>query len=124
MEARSLFSDETGPLTVVHDIWVADIDLDAILGIDFLHKHGCELKLSDGRYHLCFPSGRIPCQDRRSSPVCRRVALNQTVVVHGSYSIQDLFFKDFSRTNPHFQGLIFHGDYTLTELPEIMNYNV
>ena len=74
---RTAVELKTGPLTVVHDIWVADIDLDAKLGMNFLHKRGCELKLSSGRYHLSFPRGRIPCQDRRSSPVCRMVAVNQ-----------------------------------------------
>ena len=72
---------QAGSLAVTHDIWVADIDLDAILGIDFLRKHRCELKLSDGQYHLSFPTGACPCQTRDSNPVCRRVAVSQTVVV-------------------------------------------
>ena len=48
-------------------------------------------------------------------------------MVH-EYSLEELFFKDFSRIFQGqiyiFQGLIFHSDHTLTELPEVMNRNV
>ena len=78
---------KAGPLTVTHDIWVANIDLDAILGIDFLRKYGCEMMLYNGQYHLNLPSGATPCQNSRSSPVYRRAAANKTVVMPPRYEV-------------------------------------
>ena len=37
-EGRGTFQLKVGGLEVAHDIWVADIDIDAILGFDFLRK--------------------------------------------------------------------------------------
>ena len=40
-----------GPLHVQHDIIVADIQMDMILGMDFLSKHGCKVDINNHTEH-------------------------------------------------------------------------
>ena len=37
---------------VVHEVWVAEIELDGIIGMDFINKHNCRLTLGQRRFEL------------------------------------------------------------------------
>lgn len=41
-----------GEEEVFHDVWVAEIELDGIIGMDFIKKHNCWLTLGQGPYEL------------------------------------------------------------------------
>ncbi|KAJ8017967.1 hypothetical protein HOLleu_44301 [Holothuria leucospilota] len=48
-KGRRKFHLKVGGLEVTHDIWVADIDIDAILGYDFLQKYNCTIDAGKGK---------------------------------------------------------------------------
>ena len=70
-----------GSQKLLHDVLLADIKNDGILGMDFLTKHCCDMFLS--RNHLLLNGEKIACF--RSSvdaiPTCSRIAILDTVEV-------------------------------------------
>ena len=42
---RGCFSISLGKEEVLHDVWVAEIEVDGIIGMDFIRKHNCRLTL-------------------------------------------------------------------------------
>ena len=55
---RGRFKMHIGPTIIEHDIWIANIEVDGILGLDFMRRHDCELKIIEGRYQLTVPKGK------------------------------------------------------------------
>ena len=47
-----------GDRKLIHTTWVAEIEPEGILGLDFLRKYECQLVLKDGCYELQF--GTLP----------------------------------------------------------------
>ncbi|KAJ8034222.1 hypothetical protein HOLleu_20966 [Holothuria leucospilota] len=73
---RAPFLLKIGELAVKHDVWVANIDIDGILGYEFLQKYNCTLDA--GRGKLTIGSQR---QENKEQPSCCRIALRETIVV-------------------------------------------
>ena len=44
-QGRGRFSIQIGDQQVEHDVWVAEIELDGIFGMDFIKEHNCWLTL-------------------------------------------------------------------------------
>ena len=49
---RGRFSICLGEEEVFHDAWVAEIELDGIIGMDFIKEHNCRSTLRQGPYEL------------------------------------------------------------------------
>ena len=78
-----------------HEIWIADIEVDGILGMDYLRKHGCnigpgpegDLKLSisnpstNGTEDIYTSFKQTSAETSPSSHQCYRVAVQETVVI-------------------------------------------
>ena len=62
MLGKGSFQINLGSTTVKHEVWVAGIDLDGILGLDFMQKHGCELLINDtNEYRLSIQGEEAVC---------------------------------------------------------------
>ena len=70
-----------GTIEATHNILVADIEVDGILGMDFLGSHRCELLRNKNGYTLSLSGTRVPCHSSRGGLACRRIALCETVVL-------------------------------------------
>ena len=57
-----------------HDVWVTEIELDGIIGMDFIKKHNCRLTLGQGRYELTLNGHVTECVGGDRLPRCARVA--------------------------------------------------
>ena len=78
-----------------HEIWIADIEVDGILGMDYLRKHGCNIGLGpagDLKLSISNPSAngtediytslkQTSAETSPSSHQCYRVAVQETVVI-------------------------------------------
>jgi len=62
-------------------MWVAEIEPEGILGLDFLRRYDCQLVLKDGCYELQFGDGSEAKQGQSLSPSCFRVFIDRTSVV-------------------------------------------
>ena len=62
-------------------MWVAEIEPEGILGLDFLRRYDCQLVLKDGCYELQFDDGSDAKQGQPLSPSCFRVSIDRTTVV-------------------------------------------
>ena len=74
-----------------HEMWVADINLEAILGFDFLERHDCSLNVRDGELQINdYPES--PYSDEEEEPQLIRVVAAQTVDIppESEASYQDL----------------------------------
>ena len=63
-----------------HQIWVADITMDGILGYDFLQAHECCLDFAHGEM-LCGELPRYHTQKDEEQGKCYHIAMSETVVV-------------------------------------------
>ena len=79
------FKLELGVIDVEHDVWVADIQEEGLLGYDFLHKYNCDLKLSTNKLTVHTPSllkDQKPTDpDDISEQACCRVAVAETSII-------------------------------------------
>ena len=62
-----------GDRKLVHTIWVAEIELEGILGLDFLQQYDCQLVLKDGCYELLFGNLSEATHGQPLTPICFRV---------------------------------------------------
>ena len=60
-----------------HEVWVADIELEGILGYDFLYKYNCNLDV--GRGEMTIQEKAVKCE--RTRAMCCRVVADETVVI-------------------------------------------
>ena len=58
---RGKFAIGVGPSSAVHEVLLADIEVDGILGMDFLRAQQCELRLENKVYVLTLPGGQVSC---------------------------------------------------------------
>ena len=75
-QGRGRFSIQIGDQQVEHDVWVAEIELDGIIGMDFIKEHNCWLTLGQGRSELTLSGNVTGCR-----PKCARVAAKVTTVI-------------------------------------------
>ena len=52
-KGRGSFRLKIGELEVMHNVWVADIDVDALLGYDFLQRYNCTIDAGKGEVKVC-----------------------------------------------------------------------
>ena len=94
---------------LIHTIWVAEIEPEGILGLDFLRQYDCQLVLKDGCYELQFGNLSEATHGQPVTPSCFRVSVEDTAVVpprseacprtvrtysptYGSQSVDSFFF--------------------------------
>ena len=70
-----------GDRELAHTIWVADIEPEGILGLDFLRQYDCQLVLKDGCYELKFGNHGEATHGHPVAPSCFRVSVETTAVV-------------------------------------------
>ena len=70
-----------GDRELAHTIWVADIEPEGILGLDFPRQYDCQLVLKDGCYELQFGNHGEATHGHPVAPSCFRVSVETTAVV-------------------------------------------
>ena len=70
-----------GDRKLIHTIWVAEIEPEGILGLDFLRQYDCQLVLKDGCYELQFGAPSEATHRQPATPSCFRVSVENTTVV-------------------------------------------
>ena len=80
-KGKAILTLRLGRTVVEHEIWIADIGLEGILGMDYLQKMNCELISEQGEYRLTLPEGSVKCGQSSNGSVCCRVAVAETVTV-------------------------------------------
>ena len=65
---------------VLHEVWVADIELEGILGYDFLRKYNCNLECGKGEMKFK-DADAVECSIKNSQPTCCRVVADTTVCI-------------------------------------------
>ena len=80
-QGRGRFSIRIGDQQVEHDVWVAEIELDGIIGMDFIKEHNCRLTLGQGRSELTLSGNVTGCKGIDQLPKCARVAAKVTTVI-------------------------------------------
>ena len=84
---RGLFSIAVGRVTVQHEIWIADIEPDGILGMDFIQGHNCKLTVGRDWFELTL-HGRTTCRvEEKSPPRCMRIAVALPFLGRGLFSV-------------------------------------
>ena len=78
---RGRFHIQLGEEQVLHDVWVAEIELDGIIGMDFIRAHNCRLTLGQGRYELPLNGHVTECVGGEELQMCARVAAQVTTVI-------------------------------------------
>lgn len=80
-EGRGRFSIQIGDQQVEHDVWVAEMELDGIIGMDFIKEHNCRLTLDQGRSELTLSGNVTGCKGIDQLLKCARVASKVTTVI-------------------------------------------
>ena len=78
---RGKFAIGVRPSSEVHKVLIADIEVDGILGMDFLRAQQCDLPLENKVYVLTVPGGQVSCYTTQGNLACRRMAICETVVI-------------------------------------------
>lgn len=86
---KGQFSLKMGEMDFSHEMWLANIKSDGILGMDFLMKHQCDVVLSEQCLKL--KKSFIPCFKSKGEAMCCRVVIavstcvpaNSEVIVRG-----------------------------------------
>ena len=58
---RGRFRTQLGEEQMLHVVWVTEIGLDGIIGMDFIRAHNCRLTLGQGRYELALNGNVTEC---------------------------------------------------------------
>jgi hypothetical protein len=76
------FHLDMGVIDVNHNIYVADIDEEGLLGFDFLHKYKCNINLNSNKLIVHNPQDQSEQKnDANIANVCHRVAVRETTVI-------------------------------------------
>ena len=70
-----------GDRQLAHTIWVAEIEPEGILGLDFLRQYDCQIVLKDGCSELQFGNLSEATHGQPVTPSCFRVSVENTAVV-------------------------------------------
>ena len=79
---RSKMKINLGDRELAHTIWVAEIEPEGLLGLDFLGQYDFQLVLKDGCYELQFGNPSEAAYGHPVTPSCFRVSVENTTVVH------------------------------------------
>jgi hypothetical protein len=83
VQSHGKLAFQVGNLNVAHDVWIADIENECILGLDFLISNDCVVDVQES----CLRIGRDEIRFKRMTatkkPVCRRVMVAETWLVPG-----------------------------------------
>ena len=78
---RGLFRVSIGGVEVAHQVWVADIEPEGILGMDFIREHGCRLTVDQDSFDLAVNYTKQELGGEECSPRCARIAVGSTTVI-------------------------------------------
>lgn len=88
---KGTFQLEVEGKQVQHEAWIADIELEGILGMDFVRQYGCQIISAPGgelRLHIPdlknMPTAKTADETALSDYQCLRVAVGKTVVIPGN----------------------------------------
>lgn len=80
---RGHFSICLGGKEVSHDVWVAEVELDGIIGMDFINNHNnCQLTLGQGHCELAQVSTVIPPSCESLIPVFNKLSYSNCPLRH------------------------------------------
>lgn len=66
---------------VLHEMWVAAIELDGIISMDFITTHNCRLTLRQGRCELALNGNMTECVGGEELQRCARGSAQVTTVI-------------------------------------------
>ena len=72
---------QVGSFKVVHDVWIADIGNECILGLDFLISKNCVVDVQGSCLRIGPEEVRFKRIRATKKPVCRRVLVAETWLV-------------------------------------------
>ena len=78
---RLLFRVSIGGVEVAHQVWVADIEPEGILDMDFIREHGCRLTVDQDSFDLAVNYTKQELGGDECSPRCARIAVGSTTVI-------------------------------------------
>ena len=78
---RGTMTLRIGDRELDYPLWVADIEPEGILGLDFIRQFDCQLVLKGGLYELQFGNATEAKQGKPLTPSCFRVSVDRTAVV-------------------------------------------
>ena len=78
---RGRFNVAVGGVEVEHEMWIAEVELDGIFGMDFITEHDFQLTLGQGRFDFLINGKTIFCQEGGNSPRCKRITVGTTTVI-------------------------------------------
>ena len=97
---QGTFSLQVGTTEGDHQVWIADIEPEGILGLDFLRSRKCQLVLQEGQYELICTGTEVDPKLGTVNPACYRVAVSETTVIPPrSETLVPGSILDFDRTN-------------------------
>ena len=69
-------------MTVEHEMLVADIDVEGLLGYDFLSKHNCQINTRKGELDFGDKTNeKMPIKDVKEDVSCYRVSVTETTII-------------------------------------------
>ena len=78
---RGKLALQLGNFKAVHDVWIADIENECILGLDFLISNDCIVDVQESCLRIGPDEVRFKWITATEKPVCRRVTVAETWVV-------------------------------------------
>jgi hypothetical protein len=81
VQRRGKLAFQVGNLKVVHDVWIADIENECILGLDFLISNDCVVDVQESCLRIGPEEIRFKRMTATKKPVCRRVMVAETLLV-------------------------------------------
>ena len=81
VRSRGKLAIQIGNFKVVHDVWIADIENECILGLDFLISNDCVVDVLESCLRIGPDEVRLKRMTATKEPVCRRVKVAETWLV-------------------------------------------
>jgi hypothetical protein len=75
VRSRGRVNLQVGNFQTVHDVWVAEIENECILGLDFLIPNNCVVNVAEACLHIGSEEVRLKRMAASKRPVCRRVVV-------------------------------------------------
>ncbi|CAB3976838.1 Hypothetical predicted protein [Paramuricea clavata] len=81
VQSRGKLAFQVGNLKVVHDVWIADVENECILGLDFLISNDCVVDVQESCLRIGPEEIRFKGMTATKKSVCRRVMVAETWLV-------------------------------------------
>ena len=81
VQSRGKLAPQLGNFKAVHDVWIADIENECILGLDFLILNDCIVDVQESCLRIGPEEIRFKQIAATEKPVCRRVTVLETWLV-------------------------------------------